>query len=650
MKKENRRQFKKSFKPGGENPPRGFRPGFPQQDQRQSQTSATSRRGAGRRGGGGHWNVPIESPTDFKKALGRFVSYFGTQIIFIILAIVLIIAGVVFSTLAPAVVGNAIRDHIEINPNITLFVRQMTILLGIYIGAWLTSGLGGVLIVRIANKTIYQLRNETFAHIQKLSLSYFDKRGIGDIISRLTNDVEIIYNAMTNAFSSMVRGFFSIIGVLIAMFALNVRLSLVVLVTVPVMIILTGIIGKMVRQAFRENQAQVGTLNAIIQESVTILKVIKTFNREKQEFDKFERVNELARKLGIKAQFISYAFMPIMTFITGLALALVVGVGGTLVLKQQDAFSIGLLTAFILYSRRFFEPLRQITGVYNVVQSALAGVERVFSILESEPEIKNKANAEQLQVIRGDIEFKNVSFSYLDGKPVLENIDLKTETGKVVAIVGPTGAGKTTMVNLLSRFYDVKEGSISVDGRDIRDLDVDSLRTQMGVVLQESFFFALTIRENLMYGNPQASEEDMVRAAKLANADAFIRRLPKGYDTVLSERGMNLSQGERQLLAIARAILADPRILILDEATSNIDSLTEIHIQQGLLELMKGRTSFIIAHRLSTVKKADRILVVHDRHIVEEGTHQTLMEKGGFYSRMYRMQKTEVEITEDMKI
>jgi ATP-binding cassette subfamily B protein len=606
--------------------------------------------GPGMRRGHGPGSVTIESPRNFKRALVRLIRYFGAHIVFIVVAAILIIGNVVFNSIAPAIIGKAVNNYIERDPNIGLFAHQMVILLGIYIGAWLAQGLSGILITRIANSVIFRLRNETFAHIQKLSMSYFDKRGIGDIISRLTNDIEMIYNAMTQVIGNLVGGVFSIVGVLIAMFVLNFQLSLLVLVTVPVMVILTAIIGSKVRAAFRKNQAQVGLLNANIQESVSAVKVIQTFNRQREEYRKFDAINDGARKIGSTAEFTSYVFMPIMTFMTSLTLALIVGVGGTLVLTRGGMFSIGLLTAFILYARRFFMPLRQITSVYNVLQSALAGVERVFDILETRPGIENKEDAVVLDDIHGEVEFRDVSFAYVEDKPVLENISLKAEKGQVVAIVGPTGAGKTTIVNLLSRFYDVAGGKIMVDGKDIRDLNMDSLRMKMGVVLQEPFFFAMSIRENLLYGNPNASEKQMIEAAKLANADHFIRRLPRGYDTVLSERGMNLSQGERQLLGIARAILADPKILILDEATSNIDSLTEIHIQKGLLRLMKDRTSFIIAHRFSTIKKADKVLVVHDKRIVEEGTHQELMDKGGFYSRLYRMQRTKVEITEDMEI
>jgi ATP-binding cassette subfamily B protein len=426
------------------------------------------------------------------------------------------------------------------------------------------------------------------------------------------------------------------------------------------MAILTGIVGKRIRGAFRKNQEWVGRLTANIEESVSGVKVTKTFRREEAEFEKFEKVNNMSQQVGVSAELTAYAFMPLMNFMTSLTLASIVGIGGYLAMKTEAAkaagagsaalatgVSIGLLTAFILYSQRFFEPLRQITQVYSMIQSALAGAERLFEMMDMKQEVMEKPDALSLTDISGNVEFHNVGFAYDQEKTVLENVTFQTKPGQVVAIVGPTGAGKTTLVNLLSRFYDVRTGQISVDGTDIRDLKVDDLRTSMGVVLQEPFFFATTIRENLLYARPDATEEQMVAAAKTANAHYFVSRLPHGYDTVLSERGNNLSQGERQLLGIARAILADPRILILDEATSSVDSLTESHIQEGLIRLMKGRTSFIIAHRLSTIRNADQVLVLHNHRIVESGTHDELMRKpGGFYAKLYGMQDQKLEILE----
>ncbi|MDM7998045.1 MAG: ABC transporter ATP-binding protein, partial [Acidobacteriota bacterium] len=565
----------------------------------------------------------------------------------ILVSIVFIAAGTLFRTLGPALIGDAIKQDLELSHNLPDFVYRMKIVLATIIGAWIAEAGSGILLTRLSNNIVYRLREDSFAHIQTLSMGSFDKRGIGDFISRMTNDIEMVFNAMNNGFSSLVGGLLSMIAVLIAMFILSVPLSLVVLAVVPVMAVLTGIVGKKIRGAFRTNQEWVGRLTSNIEESVSGIKVIKTFRREEAEFAKFEKINDTSQRVGVEAELISYAFMPLMNIMTSLTLGLIVGVGGYMALPAAGGVSIGLLTAFILYSQRFFDPLRQITQVYSMIQSALAGAERLFEMMDIRPEVVEKPNAIALKAIQGAVAFDNVAFAYEKGKTVLEDIRFRSRPGQVIAVVGPTGAGKTTLINLLSRFYDVTEGSISIDGHDIRDVRLDDLRTGMSVVLQEPFFFATTIRENLLYARPDATEEEMMAAAQTANAHYFISRLPHGYDTVLSERGNNLSQGERQLLGIARAILANPRILILDEATSSVDSLTESHIQDGLIRLMKGRTSFIIAHRLSTIRNADQVLVLHNHRIIESGTHAELMGKpNGFYAKLYGMQDQKAEIFE----
>jgi len=590
---------------------------------------------------------PIESPRDFRKALRRLLRYFGGYKALILVSIVFIAAGTLFRTLGPALIGDAIKQDLELSHNLPDFVYRMKIVLATIIGAWIAEAGSGILLTRLSNNIVYRLREDSFAHIQTLSMGSFDKRGIGDFISRMTNDIEMVFNAMNNGFSSLVGGLLSMIAVLIAMFILSVPLSLVVLAVVPVMAVLTGIVGKKIRGAFRTNQEWVGRLTSNIEESVSGIKVIKTFRREEAEFAKFEKINDTSQRVGVEAELISYAFMPLMNIMTSLTLGLIVGVGGYMALPAAGGVSIGLLTAFILYSQRFFDPLRQITQVYSMIQSALAGAERLFEMMDIRPEVVEKPNAIALKAIQGAVAFDNVAFAYEKGKTVLEDIRFRSRPGQVIAVVGPTGAGKTTLINLLSRFYDVTEGSISIDGHDIRDVRLDDLRTGMSVVLQEPFFFATTIRENLLYARPDATEEEMMAAAQTANAHYFISRLPHGYDTVLSERGNNLSQGERQLLGIARAILANPRILILDEATSSVDSLTESHIQDGLIRLMKGRTSFIIAHRLSTIRNADQVLVLHNHRIIESGTHAELMGKpNGFYAKLYGMQDQKAEIFE----
>ncbi|HSW40387.1 MAG TPA: ABC transporter ATP-binding protein [Acidobacteriota bacterium] len=601
----------------------------------------------------------IEAPRDYGSTLRRLIAYFGGFKTLIITATVFIMVATLLRTLGPALIGEAIKQELELSQNLPGFIYRMKIVLATVLGAWVADAGSGILMTRLSNKFVYRLREDSFARVQKLSMGSFDKRGIGDFISRMTNDIEMIYNAMNNGFASLVGGFLSMTMVLVAMLILSVPLSFVVIAVVPVMAVLTGIIGKRIRGAFRINQEWVGRLSSSIEESVSGVKVIKTFRREEAEFEKFEKINDAGQRAGVRAELTAYTFMPLMNFMTALTLALIVGVGGYMALRTAgaaasgdaqalaDGVSIGLLTAFILYSQRFFEPLRQVTQVYSMLQSALAGAERLFELIDLEPEVADRPGALSLNDLTGAVEFNDVCFSYEAGKPVLENISFATCPGQVVALVGPTGAGKTTMVNLLSRFYDVEKGRITIDGNDIRDIRMDDLRRNMGVVLQESFFFAATIRENLLYARPDATEEEMLSAAGTANAHYFISRLPQGYDTLLSERGSNLSQGERQLLGITRAILADPRILILDEATSNVDSLTESHIREGLIRLMKGRTSFIIAHRLSTVRDADLVLVLHNRRIVESGTHDQLIGiADGYYAKMYGMQSWKAEILE----
>jgi ATP-binding cassette, subfamily B, multidrug efflux pump len=590
----------------------------------------------------------IEAPKNYAQTMRRLLAYFGANRSLIIASTIFIAGGTLLGACVPDLIGKAITLDLEKSHNLHDFIHRMEILLAIVVGSLIANAVSGILMTRLSTNIVFRMREDSFARVQDLSMGSFDKRGIGDFISRMTNDIEMVFNAMNNGFTSMVGGLFSMVGYLIFMLLSSVPLTLVVLAVVPLMAVMTGIVGKKIRGAFRKNQEWVARLTASIEESVTGIKVTQTFRREEAEFAKFEKINDQSQRVGVQAELIAFTFMPLMNIMTSLTLGLIVGAGGYMALKNTaGAVSIGLLTSFILYSQRFFEPLRQITQVYSMIQSALAGAERLFEMMDMKPEVVEKPNALPIADIRGIVEFSDVGFAYEESKTVLEEISFRTEPGQVVAIVGPTGAGKTTLINLLSRFYDVRSGCIAVDGTDIRDLKIDDLRTSMGVVLQEPFFFAATIRENLLYARPDATEEHMISAAKTANAHHFVSRLPEGYDTMLSERGSNLSQGERQLLGIARAILANPRILILDEATSSVDSLTESHIQEGLIRLMKGRTSFIIAHRLSTIRNADQVLVLHNRRIVESGTHGELMSKpGGFYAKLYGMQSQTLEIRE----
>lgn len=625
-----------------------------------SKSAAPQRRPGGP--GGGHGAPTGEKPKDTKAAGKRLLSFFGKQKGLLFFSIFLLIAAAALNALAPAVLGKAITNHLERDLNLPLFFKQIALLVAIYAGAFL-SNIGGSLCANIiSNRIVFRLRKEAFAHVQRLSIGYFDRIGIGDIISRLTNDIEMIYNFLSNGLISTLNAVFTFIGILIAMFLLNLSMSAVLLLIIPILAVIVMRIGKIVKKNAVENQKQVGALTAAIEESVSGIKVILSFRREKAERKKFEKTNAAARDAGIIMESSAFMMMPLMQLAGGLAIVLVIGFGGSMAVVRPDIYSIGLVTAFIVYARRIMEPFRQVANVYNMFNSALAGAERVFEIFDCTEEIPLPADPAPAGKINGILQFKDVHFGYVPDKPVLEDISFEANPGQMIAIVGPTGAGKTTIINLLSRFYDVDKGEILIDGTDIRGYDLHGLRTKLGVVLQEPFFFAASIRENLLYGmqdsecggdcfepaaKPGEIEERMIAAAETANAHHFISRLPEGYDTELTERGMNLSQGERQLLAITRTLLSDPKILILDEATSNVDSLTERNIQKAVHRMMRGRTSIVIAHRLSTIKRADTLLVLHNRRIIERGTHGELMAKGGFYSKLYSMQFEKAEITED---
>lgn len=589
----------------------------------------------------------IEKPENSRAARRRLVGFLLRQWPALIPAAAGIIVSAVSRAAAPAALGGSIEAHLERSPDAAAFVTAMAWVLGLYLAGWASDVVSGAFMARAGNRLVYDLRRRAFAHVQMLSMSYFDRVGIGDLISRLTNDIEMIYNALTNGFSSLIGGLFSVVGIVIAMLSLDPPLTLAVLIALPFMVFATAWVGRRVRSAYRANQHQVGRLSEAVEESIGAAPLIQSFGNEAAAMESFRQVNRDARVAASRAETIGFALHPVMRVVNGLALAMVVGTGGVLAVSGVPGYSVGLITAFVLYARRVFEPLRHLTEVYNLLQSALAGSERVFEVLDTEPDIEaspgvDHYGGESGWVPTGAVDFSAVSFSYRPATArVLEDLDLSVGAGETVAVVGPTGAGKTTLVNLLSRFYDVSSGSIRVDGVDVRDLPIHELRRHMGVVLQEPYFFADTIGANIAYGRPGAGRQDVMQAARTARADEFIRHLPLGYETMLAERGENLSQGERQLLAIARAVLARPSILILDEATSSVDSLTERRIQEGLLALMKGRTSLIIAHRLSTIRNADRVVVLLGGRIVEQGSHDELVNSGGAYSRLYRSQFTD---------
>jgi len=444
--------------------------------------------------------------------------------------------------------------------------------------------------------------------------------------------VENINNILATGFSQLLSSLLSLVGVVVFMFMLNIPLAIISLLVMPLTFVLTRAISGRTRQGFRDTQKSLGELNGIIEETITGQRTVKAFVREEVTIGEFSKVNRTLQKAAFRARIFAGSMGPLMNMVNNLGLAIVACSGGWLAVN--GLVTVGGIAAFVNYAGRLAFPLNQIANLFNSIQSALAGAERVFELMDEQPET-DQPGALPLEHVQGRVLLNDVDFSYQAGVPVLKNVNLDAQTGQMIALVGPTGAGKTTIANLLTRFYDVDSGTILIDGKDVRGVQKDHLRRKLGLVLQDNFLFAGTVMENIRYGRLEASDEEVTAAARLANADTFIHHLPHGYQTVLSERGNNLSQGQRQLLAIARAVLADPDILILDEATSNVDTRTEKHLQEALLRLMQGRTSFVIAHRLSTIRDADQVLVINGGEIIERGTHDSLLQQKGFYYNLY---------------
>jgi ATP-binding cassette subfamily B multidrug efflux pump len=565
----------------------------------------------------------------------RLWGYLKQQKLGLLSVILLVAATTGFGLLGPYLMGKAI-DEIIIAGDLPGLARIAVLMIGAYLITSLTTWLQIYVMAGVSQRTVRDIRNDLFAKLQTLSLRFFDQRSHGELMSRLSNDVENISNVLTESVTQLISSALTLIGVVAAMFALNPRLALVSMATIPLMALLTQMVATRTRRGFRQQQQSLGALNGIVEETITGARVVKAFGREQGALESFERANLQLRAAATQAQ--SYALLmgPLTNLINNFGLAVVAGVGGWMAL--QGLVTVGIIATFVNYSRQLARPLNQIAQLYSSVQSALAGAERVFEVLDEVPELTDAPDALRLEQVQGEVVFDDVCFGYEKNVPVLKDISLRAAPGQTIALVGPTGAGKTTIVNLLTRFYDIDSGRITIDGRDIRELQKASLRRQLGIVLQDTFLFSGSVLDNIRYGRLEASDEEVMAAARLANADPFIRRLPQGYDTPLSERGGNLSQGQRQLLAIARAILADPGILILDEATSSVDTRTEVRIQQALLRLMAGRTSFVIAHRLSTIRDADHVLVIDDGRIIERGQHHDLLARRGFYYNLYTSQ------------
>jgi len=531
--------------------------------------------------------------------------------------------------------GRAIDQFIG-GKNPAGLLRTVLFMLGAYLANNLFQAAASLIMARVSQDALKLIRRDLFEHLQQLSIGFFDTHPTGGLMSRLTNDVDAINQAVSQNVVSLIASLLTMLGIIVTMFLLNAWLALGTLVVIPIMLWFSNFVAKYTRKGFQNLQYQLGGLNAITEEAFSGQKVIKAFRHKDSVTLDFDKQNQAVYKAGVYANSYALLLMP-LTFVLGNFFVVVMaGLGGWLALR--GLVTVGLIATFINYGQNFVSPLRQISNIFNSIQAALAGAERVFEIIDAKPEIMDSPQPVEFETIQGEVDFEHVSFGYVPEVTVIKDMTLKAKPGQMIALVGPTGAGKTTIVNLLTRFYEIQDGKISIDGVDIRDVRKDDLRKKLGLVLQDTFLFSGTVMENIRFGRLEATDEECVRAAELADADHFIRSLQQGYQTQLGERAGNLSQGQRQLLSIARAILADPAILILDEATSSVDTRTEARIQKSLLKLMDGRTSFVIAHRLSTIRDADVVVVIDDGRIVEQGTHDELLAKQGFYHHLYMSQ------------
>jgi len=574
----------------------------------------------------------IEKARDPRSALRRLLPYLGRSPVMLVMAFVAVLIYTALGILGPYLIGVAIDTFITGKDPAGLG-RIALWMLAVYALNNLFQAVAGWLMADISQRALQLLRRDLFARLQILPVRFFDRNPAGELMSRLTNDIDAINTAVAQNITALAASVLSMGGILVAMFLLDWRLALVSLVVVPITLWFTSFVARYTRTGFEQLQRHLGELNGVMEETLSGQKVISAFRRNDSVVATFRERNAEVYRAGIYANTYALLLMPLTTVLGNFFVIVIAAFGGFLAL--QGYVSVGLIAAFINYAQNFVNPIRQLANLYNTVQAALAGAERVFEIIDTAPEPEDPPGAAAPDTIRGEVRFEHVDFSYNPGTPVIRDMSLEAEAGKTIALVGPTGAGKTTIINLLSRFYEVDGGVIAVDGTDIRDIRKDFLRRRLGIVLQDMFLFSTSVMDNIRYGRINASDEEVYRAAKIADADHFIRQLPQGYGTVLSERAGNLSQGQRQLLAIARAVIGDPNILILDEATSSVDTRTEVRIQKALLRLMQGRTSFVIAHRLSTIRDADCVLVIQGGQIVERGTHQELLDRRGVYYHLY---------------
>jgi ATP-binding cassette subfamily B protein len=547
---------------------------------------------------------------------------------------------------------NALKQHQDIlqlpGIDFNYIGTILLILIGLYIISSIFSYIQQYVMAGVAQKTVYRLRKEVDEKLSRLPLKYFDSRTHGEILSRAVNDIDTVSTTLQQSLTQLITSVVTVIGVIVLMLTISPLLSLIVVLTLPLSMFVTVVIARRSQEQFRKQQRALGELNGHVEEMYTGHKIVKAFGHEKQSVAEFAELNEKLYNAGRRAQFFSGIIMPLMRFVGNIGYVFVAVVGGILV--AQGSLAIGDVQAFIQYTQQFTQPISNLANIANIFQATIASVERVFELLDEQEEIPEAVDAIAIENPQGAVQFEHVKFGYQEDAILMEDMNIDVQPGQMIAIVGPTGAGKTTLVNLLMRFYEVNAGKILVDGVNITDIRRGVLRRTFGMVLQDTWLFNGTIRENIAYGRENATEDEIFRAAKTANADHFIRTLPEGYNTVLNEDATNISQGQKQLLTIARAFLADPAILILDEATSSVDTRTEMQIQKAMAELMKNRTSFVIAHRLSTIRDADLILVMNHGTIIEKGTHEELLAQNGFYADLYNSQFTGRTVLEEEEV
>ena len=590
--------------------------------------------------GRGPMSVNLDKAKDSKATTKRLLNYLKGNKKELIIVYIFIILSVILNLAQSVILQPIIDDYIVPllkNPEVTEYkigcIRMIALLIIIAIAAAICSYIQSKIMIEVSQNTVKKLRDEVFAKIQKLPIKYFDTHPNGELMSRIVNDIDNISISLNTSINQIISGVLTLSLTLIIMITISRVLSIISLLSLPVMLVVVSQIAKINKKQFIRQQEALAKVDGYIEEYVSGQKVIKAFNKEEDVKTEFNKRNEDLRKNGFMAQTVAGVVMPIMGNIGNITTAITTVVAGIFCIKGK--ITLGTITIFSKFSKEYSRPITEITNQFNVIQSGIAGAERIFEILDEPEEYPENIGKPEIGKIDGHVEFRDVSFGYEENKSILKNINIEAKPGETIALVGPTGAGKTTTINLLTRFYDVTKGEILIDNKNIKDVEKDSLRNSLGIVLQDTVLFSGTVKDNIKYGKLDATDEEIIEAAKLADAHSFIKRLPNGYDTIISEDAGNISKGQAQLINIARVILNNPQILVLDEATSNVDTRMEVKIQAAMNKLLEGRTSFVIAHRLSTIVNADKILVINSGEIVEQGTHQELISKKGIYYKMY---------------